>query len=76
MTTLANRSSAAARRRREAIEGYLFLLPNILGFLIFFAGPLILSLYYSLTNWDLLTQEKVIWFQNFAEALKIPDPPG
>lgn len=77
MTAIASRSpAAAARRRREALEGYLFLLPNLLGFLIFFAGPLILSLYYSLTNWDLLTQEKVVWFQNFADALKFQVRPA
>ena len=75
-TAVDTHSGAAARRRREAIEGYLFLLPNILGFLIFFAGPLILSVYYSLTDWDLLTPPKVIWFQNFVDALKIQVRPA
>jgi ABC-type sugar transport system permease subunit len=75
-TAVDTHSGAAARRRREAIEGYLFLLPNILGFLIFFAGPLILSLYYSLTDWDLLTPPKVIWFQNFVDALRIEVQPA
>ena len=62
-------STAASRQRREALEGFLFLLPNILGFLIFFAGPLVLSLYYSLTNWDLFTTPKFIWLDNFVQAL-------
>ena len=62
-------STAASRQRREAIDGFLFLLPNILGFLIFFAGPLILSLYYSLTDWDLFSAPKFIWLQNFLQAI-------
>jgi multiple sugar transport system permease protein len=36
--------------RREAIEGYLFILPWILGYLLFRLGPLLASLYLSFTN--------------------------
>ena len=38
-------------RQREAIEGYLFVLPWFVGFLIFTAGPLLASLYFSFTEW-------------------------
>ncbi len=62
-------STPASRRRREALEGFIFLLPNILGFLIFFAGPLVLSFYYSLTDWDLFTTPKFIGLQNYLQAL-------
>ena len=64
-----HREAARKRRRREAIEGYLFLLPNFLGFLIFFAGPLVLSIYYAFTDWDLLTPPQFVGLQNFVEAL-------
>ncbi len=57
------------RQRREALDGFLFLLPNLLGFLIFFAGPLLLSVYYAFTNWDLLTPPQWVGLQNFQEAL-------
>ncbi len=56
-------------RVREAIEGYLFLLPNLLGFLIFMAVPLALSFYYSLTRYDLLTEPQFIGLQNYWDAL-------
>ena len=56
-------------RRREAIEGYLFLLPNFLGFLIFFAIPLGLSFYYSFTNYNLFTTPKFIGLDNYIQAL-------
>lgn len=67
----AHREAARKRRRREALEGYLFLLPNFLGFIIFFAGPLVFSLYYAFTNWDLLTPPQFVGLQNFVEALGI-----
>jgi len=56
-------------RRREAIEGYLFLLPNLIGFLVFMAVPLALSFYYSLTDYDLLTPAKFVGLKNYTDAL-------
>jgi len=40
------------RRQHEALTGLLFLSPNILGFLAFFAGPLMFSLVISFFDWD------------------------
>lgn len=57
------------RQVREAIEGYLFLLPSLLGFLIFMAVPLVLSVYYSLTKYDLLTEAKWVGLGNYIDAL-------
>ena len=37
--------------RREALEGYIFLLPWIIGFLAFQFGPLLASLYLGFTNY-------------------------
>lgn len=56
-------------RVREAIEGYLFLLPNLLGFLIFMAAPLALSFYYSLTQYDLLTPPQFVGLKNYWDAV-------
>src|SRR6476659_5681686 len=41
-------------RRREALEGYLFILPWLFGFLAFTAGPMLASLGLSFTKWNLL----------------------
>jgi multiple sugar transport system permease protein len=57
------------KNRREAIEGYLFLLPNLLGFLIFFAFPLAISFYYSFTNYNLFNTPQFVGFANYAKAL-------
>ena len=56
-------------RRREAIEGYLFLLPNFVLFIVFFAVPLIQSFYYSLTNFNMFTTPSFVGVQNYIKAL-------
>ncbi len=48
----AARAFGAGSRDAEALNGYLFIGPNLLGFLLFFAGPLLFSLWLSLTNSD------------------------
>ncbi|GAB4398198.1 MAG: hypothetical protein OHK0052_21140 [Anaerolineales bacterium] len=55
----------------EMISGYLFLSPNLLGFLFFFAGPLLLSLYFSFTNWDAFGTHDWIGLQNYAKILDL-----
>jgi multiple sugar transport system permease protein len=59
----------SANKRREAIEGFLFLLPNFLGFLIFFAVPLAVSFYYSFTDYNLFQPPNFIGLQNYINAL-------
>lgn len=52
---------------REAWQGWLMLSPNIIGFTIFFAGPLLLSFYLSFTDSTVGQVPNVIWFQNYAD---------
>nr|WP_319512875.1 sugar ABC transporter permease [uncultured Cohaesibacter sp.] len=57
-------------RTREAIVGWLFVSPITIGFLIFFVGPLVAVLGYSLTEWNLLTQQSTfVGMDNYAHAL-------
>ena len=42
-------------RRKEAIAGYTFLIPNLIGFLTFSVFPILAALYLAFTNWDLAT---------------------
>lgn len=56
------------RKRREAITFYLFISPWLLGFLFFTLGPMVLSLYSSFTDWDLLTSPVWIGLQNYTDA--------
>lgn len=55
--------------RREGLEAWLFVSPIFSGFLIFFLGPLIAVFYYSLTEWNLLSQRSTfVGFQNYKDA--------
>lgn len=55
----------------EMLNGYLFLSPNLLGFLVFFAGPLLLSLYFSFTNWDAFGTRDWIGLANYQKLLNL-----
>ncbi len=52
-------------RRREALEGYLFILPSLLGFLIFRFGPMLYSLYLSFTDYTARGAPKLIGLTNY-----------
>lgn len=52
-------------RAREEIAGYLFILPWIIGFLVFTAGAMVYSLYLSLFEADFLSEFKFIGFANY-----------
>ena len=56
-------------RRRDAFWGYVFLAPFIVGFFLWQAYPLLLSLYYSFTDYDLLQPETWIGLENYQEML-------
>ncbi len=55
--------------RHEALCGYLFILPNFIGFLLFTSLPVLAALFISLCDWDLLTPPKFVGFQNYARLL-------
>lgn len=42
-------------RQREALAAYLFLLPQLIGLVVFVGGPLVVSFYYTFTKWDLIS---------------------
>ncbi len=56
-------------RRSEALTGILMASPWILGFLIFVAGPMIVSLYLSFTRWDLFTEPRWIGLRNYEQLI-------
>ena len=54
--------------RKERIYGYLFILPPVLGLLIFTLFPVVYSFYGSLTDWDGLGSMNFIGFDNFKDV--------
>lgn len=66
MTTLTSRPKQMnLLRRREAIAGYLFVLPWILSLLIFTTYPIVASFYFSLTDYTVLEAPKWIGLDNY-----------
>lgn len=56
-------------RRQEAITGYLFIAPWLIGFLAFVAGPMIWSLYASFTNYDVTSHMNWVGLDNYRRLL-------
>jgi multiple sugar transport system permease protein len=67
--------TAAARRTRlslahqEELVAYLFILPSLLGFVLFLVVPMVASLGISFYDWELLTPPKFVGLKNFANLL-------
>lgn len=60
------------RERIEAFQGFLFILPWIIGFLVFAAGPVFASLALSFCKWDILTPAQFVGFKNYAKMTADP----
>jgi multiple sugar transport system permease protein len=56
--------------RRETFAAMLFLLPNILGFLVFTLGPVLASFGLSLVEWNLLGTPVWVGLDNYATMLR------
>ncbi|RME09140.1 MAG: sugar ABC transporter permease [Ardenticatenia bacterium] len=57
---------------REALIGYFFILPWIVGFLIFMLGPLLALIAMSFTKWDLITSPRWVGLQNYERLMRDP----
>lgn len=58
-------STLSGRRKREAVMGYLFIAPVLIGLIIFTAGPVLVSLGLSLFKWNVFTPPEFIGLDNF-----------
>lgn len=56
--------------RREAIDGYLFIMPWLIGFLLFMVIPMITSLVISFSYWDVVTEMRWAGFDNYTNLFK------
>ncbi len=56
-------------RRREAIWGYIFAIPWLVGLLLFVVGPILASLILSLTKYDVISTPQFVGLTNFVTAI-------
>ena len=59
------KKSSIRKRLQDNIEGYLFISPWLIGFFAFAIIPILMSLYYSMTNYDILGSPIFHGFKNF-----------
>lgn len=59
-------------RNKETVAAWLFILPSLIGFLIFTAGPVLAAGVISLLNWNLFSSPTFAGLKNFARLG--PDP--
>src|SRR4051812_39286357 len=58
---------------QDTLRGYLFILPVVLGLLIWTFGPMLASAYYSLTDYKIIAEPTFIGLKNYVDLFKDPD---
>jgi len=59
-------------KKQEAVAGWMFVLPALVGFLAFFVWPAVSGLAYSFTDFDLLTPPEFIGLDNYVRLVQDP----
>jgi multiple sugar transport system permease protein len=59
-------------RREEMLVGYLFVLPDVLGLLVFIVGPMIFAFYISLNEWSGFTTPTFVGLENYVNMAGDP----
>ncbi|MCY4519788.1 MAG: sugar ABC transporter permease [Caldilineaceae bacterium] len=52
-------------QRKEELAGYLFILPNLIGFLVFLVFPILAAVYLTFTEWELSSAPEFAGLANF-----------
>ena len=63
----------ASLKRQEAVAGFIYISPWLLGFLAFTAFPFLASFYLSFTDYTVVSQPRFAGFSNYVEALSGDD---
>ena len=59
----------ARMARKEATDGYLCILPWLVGFVSFTLGPMLFSIYIAMCDWDIINAPRFVGLANFQQAL-------
>lgn len=69
MIKLKKKNLKNSLNRKQTIAGFLFISPWLIGFLVFGLYPIIISIYYSLCNYDVLRIPQFIGLRNYQQLL-------
>lgn len=69
MKKIAMTASEKKKRRKENLEGYLFIAPWLIGFFVLTAWPMIYSIYLSFTNYSLFSSPDWVGIKNYTKML-------
>jgi multiple sugar transport system permease protein len=59
-------------RTRETLIGLLFILPSLIGFVVFYAIPAVRGVIISFSDWDLLTPARSVGLENYINLFQDP----
>jgi multiple sugar transport system permease protein len=65
-------TTRSALKRREAIDGYLFIAPWLIGFVVFVSGPMIGAFVLSFMEWDLFSDPEWVGGENYRRLTEDP----
>lgn len=71
MNRLFRRKRELTLSQRDALWGYLFIALPMIGFVVFAAGPIVVSMILSFAEWDLLRDPKWVGFDNWRQLLTL-----
>lgn len=60
----------SARTRKEYMTAYAFILPDLIGLLVFVIIPIMYAFYISFFKWDFISEKSFAGFYNYAKMLK------
>jgi multiple sugar transport system permease protein len=66
-------SASADYKRQDNVAGYMMLAPWLFGFAFMWFIPMVISIYYSFTNFNLLNEAKFIGFSNYIRVFTVDD---
>ncbi len=59
-------------RLEQAVVGYAFVLPDLIGLLVFIVGPMFMALIISLSDWKLVGEPQFVGLRNYETIFKDP----
>ncbi len=65
LTRTSSEGLLAKIANNQSLLGWLFILPSLIGFVVFFAVPAVRSLFISFQEWNLLTEAKYVGLENY-----------